>query len=56
MRYTGRRNDRLISHESEEKGIAPSSLEENPSLIGTKVPLIFRWTLLPIREGFYKPL
>jgi hypothetical protein len=21
MRYTGRRNDRLISHESEEKGI-----------------------------------
>jgi hypothetical protein len=22
MKYTGRRNDRLISHESEEKGIA----------------------------------
>jgi hypothetical protein len=39
MRYTGRENDRLISHESEEKGIAR-----------------MRWTLVPIMEGFYKPL
>jgi hypothetical protein len=40
MRYTGIRNDQLISHESEEKGIA----------------LMTRWTLVPIREEFYKPL
>ena len=40
MRYTGIRNDQLISHESEEKGKCSMT----------------RWTWIPIREGFYKPL
>jgi hypothetical protein len=39
MRYTGIKNDQLISHESEEKEF-----------------LYDEWTLVPIREGFYKPL
>jgi hypothetical protein len=39
MRYRGRRNDRLIAHESEEREL-----------------LYHKMDLVPIREGFYKPL